>query len=139
MTAASDVLEMQELCGEIADRSAATHHLKIRVAAVVEAFRNQVTDNRAYEFLRGKALRVDSWEKDVARQVRDRLRAKSRAEKHRAHLEWLESQIGRFRASGEELHGPHIDGLVDLLRMARAEAGAVAVPTDAEDPFDFSD
>jgi len=35
-------LEMQELCGEIADRSAATHHLKSRVSAVVRAFRRSL-------------------------------------------------------------------------------------------------
>lgn len=138
MSAASDVLEMQELCSEIADLSAVTHHMKSRVTAVVKALHERVTDNRAYEFLRGKALRVDSWEKDLARLERDRLRAASRAVRHAEHLAWLESQIGRFEASGEEHVGPHVDGLVHFLRVARGEAGPVALPPD-EDPTDFSD
>lgn len=143
MSATADVFEMRDLCGDIAGMVTRSLKEKDRVSAVRSAIGRDEDGswlfswNRTLEFLRARARRVDSWEKDRAREVRDELKRAAREQRHRDHLEWLESEIGRFQASGEELHGPHIDGLVGLLRMARGADSAVAVP--AEEPSDFSD
>lgn len=133
MSAASDVLEMQQLCGEIADRSAATHHIKSRVAAIVRALQNKVSDNRAYEFLRAKALRIDSWEKDLARQERDRLRALADQRDAARFLGRLASTQSYLEASDPELYRADIAALGRALDAGRRAGSAVAVPPDAED------
>lgn len=138
MTASSDVLEMREICGEIADRSAVTHHLGSRIAAVVRALRNQITDNRAYEFLRGKALRVDSWEKDLARKERDRLRAEAEQRDIARFLDRLASTRSYLEASDPDQYRPDIDALGRALDAARRAGGPLAVPA-FEDPSEFSD
>ena len=126
MSAEADVAEMQRYCGEIASRTAQSGEWKDRITAVSGAL--SVGWNRAYELLRGKARRVDGWEKDNARRVLDELRAAERHRRELEHLAWLESEIARHRASGEELRGPHVDGLEHFLRLARGADSAVAVP-----------
>ena len=44
---------------------------------------------------------------------------------------WLASEIGRLGASGEEFHGPHVDGLKHFLRLAGGADSAVAVQGEA--------
>jgi hypothetical protein len=127
LSAASDVLEMKELCGEIADRTAASHHLGSRVAAVVHAFKGAVTGNRAYEFLRGKALRVDSWEKDLARHERDRLRAEAERRDIARFIDRLASTRSYLETSDPDIHGPEIAALERALDAARRAGGPVAV------------
>lgn len=138
MDAASDVLEMKELCGEIADRSAISHHLGSRIAAVVRALRNQVTDNRAYEFLRGKALRVDGWEKDYARQERDRLRAEAERRDIARFIDRLAATRSYLETSDPDQYRPDIDALGRALDAARRAGGPVAVSA-FDDASDFSD
>jgi hypothetical protein len=129
MNAADDVLDMQRVTNELADRLVgAGAKLAARAGAVVKAIGGDTTDNRALEFLKGKARRVDAWEKHNAERRRDELRELERIERENQHLAWLECEIARHRASGEELRGPHIDALLGVLRAARGEAGAVAVP-----------
>lgn len=127
MSPASDVLEMQELCGEIADLSAASHHLGSRIAAVVKALRNQITDNRAYEFLRGKALRVDSWEKDLAREERNRLRVEAERREIARFLDRLASTRTYLASSDPDIHEPEIAALERALDAARRAGCSVAV------------
>lgn len=128
MSPASDVLEMKSLCGEIADLAAKSHHLGSRIAAVVRALHGQVTDNRAYEFLRGKALRVDSWEKDLAREERDRLRAEAERRDIARFLDRLESSRSYLETSDPDIHGPEIAALERALAAARGAGSSLAVP-----------
>lgn len=152
MSAEADVLEMQSLCSQIADRLAESAAQKDRVRAVKSAVKKQNDQgerveafgwNRVLEFLCGKARRIDSWEKDLARETVAELKDAERRRRDLEHLEWLESEIARHRAAGEELRGPHIDGLLHFLRVGRGPFSAVEVPRKAadcvEDPNDFSD
>jgi len=133
MTAADDVLEMKSLTNELADRLVgASAKLAARAGAVIKAI-GGITENRALELLKGKARRVDGWEKDNARRRLAALRNRERIERENEHLAWLECEIARHRASGEELRGPLVDGLEHVLRAARGEAGAVAV-SRADEP-----
>ena len=126
MSASSDVMEMQSLCGEIADRAVGSGREKERIGAVSRQL--GVGWNRALEFLRGKARRVDSWEKDNALRQLAELKDQERRRREAAHLLWLESEIGRLRETSEEFHGPHVDGLEHFLRLARGADSAVAIP-----------
>lgn len=123
MSSRSDVLEMQDLCGRIATHLTTSHRDKERATAVSRLL--GVTWNRALEFLKAKARRVDSWEKDNAREALAKLNRAEQARKVAEHLDWLHTTIGQFEASGEELAGPHLDALKRLLRGGGAEAGAV--------------
>lgn len=132
MSAADDVREMEIWSNELADKLAGVGaKLAARAGVVVKAFGGKITDNRAFEFLKGKPRRVDGWEKDTARRRIDELRERERLQREAQHLIWLECEIAKHRASGEELRGPYIDALLDLLRSARGEAGSMAVRQDA--------
>jgi len=131
MSAADDVLDMRVLCAEIAAREARGGSAKEQITAVSKAL--GVGWNRALEFLKGKARRVDAWEKDNARRRLAALRERERIERENEHLAWLECEIARHRASGEEFRGPHVDGLEHLLRLARGADGAVEIPGEAKD------
>ena len=134
MSSADDVREMKSITNELADflvgKSA---DLKVRAGAVLKAINalssGEITDNRANEFLRGKARRVDAWEKENAKRQRDELREQARLAREHEHLCWLEAEIARQRATGQGFHGPHVDGLEHLLRVARDAAGAVEAKT----------
>ena len=131
MSAADDVLEMKALTNELADMLVGVGaRMKVRIGAVVKAVsagaQEEITDNRAKEFLKGEALRVDSWEKDNARRQRAELKRREQEAREHAHLLWLEAEIARHRASGQGFRGPHVDGLEHLLRLARADHSAVA-------------
>lgn len=133
MSSADDVIEMKGLANEIADRMVGEGaKLAARAGAVINAI-GGITENRALEFLSGKARRVDGWEKDNARRRRAALRERARIERENEHLAWLECEIARHRASGEEFRGPHVDGLEHLLRLARGADGAVEIPRETQD------
>jgi hypothetical protein len=135
MSSADDVIEMKSLANELADRLVgAGAKLAARAGAVIQAIGGGITENRALEFLSGRARRVDGWEKDNARRRLAALRNRERIERENEHLAWLECEIARHRASGEELRGPLVDGLEHVLRAARGEAGAVALQTDELQP-----
>jgi hypothetical protein len=125
MTAEADVNEMQTLCGELAERLAPSGSVKARVNALMGKLK--LGENRVVEFLRGKARRVDSWEKDHARRVLEDLRRAERQQRELEHLTWLEAEIGRHRASGSAFRGAHVDGLEHFLRLARGADSAVEV------------
>lgn len=134
MSPADDVMEMQTLCDEIVKHLAGAALIKTKVGLLADEL--GVSFNRALEFLRGKARRVDSWEKDDARRTLADLRARQRAQRDSEHLAWLQEQIDRSRASGTEFRGAHVDGLEHFLRLARVEAGAVELAEVAKETTD---
>ncbi len=137
MSAADDVYEMKSLTNELADRMAGIGaQLQVRVSVVLKAINagasEPITGNRAYEFLKGRAQRVDAWEKENAKRQLEELRERERIARDNAHLAWLECEIARHRAAGTEFRGAHVNGLVDLLRMARDEASPVGFRDDEQ-------
>lgn len=133
MSAANDVAEMEPLSIELADRLVGKGaQMKARVGAVAGAI--GVSANRALEFMKGKARRVDAWEKENAKRQVAELRERERIARENAHLDWLRAEIARSRAPGTEFRRVHGDGLEHLLRVARGEAGSVAVHKAADLP-----
>jgi hypothetical protein len=129
MSAHSDVLEMQSLCEAIADRVAASGREKDRVAAIVRYL--GVGWNRALEFLRGKARRVDSWEKDYARQQLAALKAAEREQRDREHIAWLGRTLSALQAApDQDFHGPSIDALQRVLSRVGAPDSTMGDPAD---------
>lgn len=118
MSAMADVSEMHGLCTEIVARLAGLDLQKQQVPKLAELI--GVTENRALEFLRAKARRIDSWEKDRARSIRDQLRRAEQRQRELDHLAWLREQV-------EGIGGRGGDVLQHLLRGAGDEAGALAV------------
>jgi hypothetical protein len=138
MSAAEDVREMQTLANEIADYMAGTGALlKQRIGAVLKAINadasEPITDNRALEFLKGRARMVHAWERANADRQLAELKERERTAREHAHFLWLESEIARHRASGQGFRGPHVDGLEHLLRLARADHSAVASADESTD------
>lgn len=134
MNAADDVREMESITNQIADRLVGIGaQLQVRVSAVTRLFNAGTavfSGNRVFEFLKGRAKRVDAWERDyAARQLHD-LKERERAERDAAHFAWLEGEIARHRVSGTEHRGAHVVALEHLLRVARAEAGVPAEDHD---------
>lgn len=125
MSATADVTEMQGLCEEIV-RLGSRDLQKQQVPWLAELI--GVTENRALEFLRAKARRVDSWEKDKARQLRDELKAAERRQRDHEHFIWLKGQI-----SG--MGGRSVDALEHLLRSVGYSDSPLEVPpsTDADE------
>lgn len=133
MSSAEDVIEMKSLSNELADGLVgATAKLAARAGAVMKALGGDTTENRALEFLNGRARRVDAWEKEEAKRHVEELRNRERIARENEYLSWLGSELGRLRASGEEFHGPHIDALERVLRSARGDDRPVAIPQAAE-------
>lgn len=128
MSAVTDVSEMQGICAEIVARLGVSDLQKRQVPQLAKLI--GVTENRALEFLRAKARRVDSWEKDVARQRRDELRRAERRQRELEHLEWLRQQVAGAGGRGGDV-------LQHLLRGAGDEAGAVALPEDDEQSINW--
>jgi hypothetical protein len=120
MSAAEDVLEMKSLARELADRLAGQGAAanKLRVNAVATEI--GVSWNRALEFLSGKARRVDAWEKENAKRRIAELKDAERRQHENQYLDWLVS------APADE-RGPLLDRLEQALRVARGEAGPVAL------------
>ena len=125
MSAIADVSEMQGICTEIV-RLLPVGLQKQQVPELARKI--GVTENRALEFLRAKARRVDSWEKDVARRLRDDLKRAAERRREHEHLAWLQEQVAGMDGGG-------VDALQHLLRRGGYEAGAVAVP-ETDPDFD---
>lgn len=138
MSASSDVLEMQGILSEIADFLTASKREKDRISAIHYGVRKPSGEaafgwNRILEFLRARAKRVDSWEKDIARQKRDALRLAEQQRRELEHLSWLASEVGRLRESGEDFHVEHLNALEHVLRSAGREVGSVEVQETANE------
>jgi len=148
MSPAEDVREMQSITVELAERLVgAGAQLQKQVSAVVKAFTVErvklISDNRALEFIKGKARRVDAWEREHAARQLEELRERERIARDSAHFAWLEGEIARHRVSGTEHRGSHVLALEHLLQRARAEAGLPAEDhaqfDEGCEPADFSD
>lgn len=126
--------EMRDIVHEAADYGAPNGGWKERVRAAAHAL--NLGWERSKAFYYSTARRVDAEEMDNARAAIRAVREAARRRRDNDHLLWLESEIARHRASGEELRGPHVDGLEHFLRVARGSAGAVALQPDApgDDP-----
>ena len=124
MSATADVSEMQGICADIVTRLAGLDMQKQQVPKLAKLI--GVTENRALEFLRAKARRIDSWEKDRARTIRDQLKRGERRQRELEHLAWLREQV---EGSG----GRGSDFLQHLLGGAGDEAGSLAVLPEDDD------
>lgn len=82
---------------------------------------------RAKAFYYREPRRVTAEEMDNAREAIRTLRDQRKRDRELDHLTWLQSEIARHRAAGTGIRGVHADGLEHFLRVARGEAGAVAV------------
>lgn len=125
----SSAVEMNSLVLEAA-ATASSPNWKDRVHAAARVL--NLPFARAKAFYYREPRRVTAEEMDHARSAIRALREQRRANRHAEHLAWLEGQIGRFRASGEELHGPHVDALEHLLRVARTDGSPVAAEETAD-------
>lgn len=125
MSPEADVAFMEDACVRIADAKAGSASMKRKIDAVMRALR--VTENRAYEFLKGKARRVDGHEKDRARQVIAEIEAENARRKEQEHIEWLRSTYEHLREADEGMDGREIARLEHLLRRVGALDGSVAV------------
>lgn len=130
MSADADVAEMKDLCGELAERLAPTGTVKARVNALMGKLK--FGENRVVEFLRGKARRVDSWEKDNARRVLEELREAELRRTTEQRLQWLRSTVEHLRQTDEEFHGFDIDGLERAAARVGALSGAVGSTSTTE-------
>lgn len=128
MSAADDVFEMQHLCETLAEKLTRSLREKVRIRAI----RSRVLtpnntpafgENRVLEFLRGRARRVDSWEKDLVRKELERIAEAERMAELQKHVRWLRRTTEYLRATDEELHGLDIDAIEQAVRVAGAEGG----------------
>ncbi len=110
MSPEADVLEMQTWFEQIADFIAPKTTDQARATALQGTFRDSAgkplfTWNRAYELLKGKARRVDGFEKDNAKR---RLAELQRAadEENRNDFQTLEARLSRMEAALERID-PH--------------------------------
>lgn len=129
MSAADDVMEMQDLVGFIADKLSPSKKDKDRTKAIYDALnpnREELLSwNRCFEFLKGKARLVQSWEKDLARQKRDALRAEEQERRAREHVEWLQFIHQQATAEGENVDRAEIAALERVLSRLSASGGAM--------------
>jgi len=136
MSSADDVLEMKLISNELADRLAgAGAKLAARAGVVMKAIGGTTTENRALEFLRGKARRVDGWEKDNARRRRAELRTAERRQRENEHLHWI---ISELETTNPELARQLIDGLQHVVGRVGDEGGALAISeADADQSIEW--
>lgn len=127
MSAADDVMEMQGLVGFIADKLAPSPKDKARTQAIYDALnpkrKELISWNRCFEFLKGKARLVQSWEKDLAREKRDALQAAESERRAREHVEWLQYVHQQATASGEDVDRAEIAALERVLSRVGALGG----------------
>lgn len=121
MSPASDVHEMQDICAELATLLHLPDSIQARTNELRRLFgREHFGWNRINEFVRGKARRVDGWEKDLARKVRDEVRREAQRRREHDHLAWLAEQT-------KGMDGGAADVLQHLLCRAGYVDGAVAL------------
>jgi hypothetical protein len=121
----SSAAEMSALVREVADYGASSTNWKERVNAASRVLKLPFGRAKAHYY--GEARRVDAEEMDRARAAARDLREQRRLARENEHLAWLECELARLRASGEDFHGPHMDGLEHFLRLARGGDSTVAV------------
>lgn len=131
MSAADDVMEMQSLVGFIADKLAISKKDKDRTKAIYSALNPNehrdelVTWNRCFEFLKGKARLVQSWEKDLARQHAEAIRQAERERRATEHVAWLRSIHQQATADGADMDRADLAALERVLSRVGALDSAV--------------
>lgn len=138
MSATDDVIEMQELCGTLAEKLTRSLREKVRIAAIrahVLGPDNKPLfgQNRVLEFLRGKARRIDSWEKDIVRgELRRIERAEDDARSH-AFISRFRDVADGLRASDQRQDREDAAALERVLARHGLIDLAVAEAADAEE------
>lgn len=115
MSAADDVLDMRDLCAEIAAREVGAGPAKARISAVSRSL--GIGWNRALELLNGKARRVDAWEKDNARRRVEELRRIEAVN----HINNLNRTLQYLRTTDPDGYRTH----ADRVERALADAGVL--------------
>lgn len=136
MSAADDVLATRTLFEELAARlapkgdAARVLHRELREERDKELF----SFNRVFELLKGKARRVDAWEKEYA----ERRLAALRRQDAINQIANLNRTLEYLRSSDPDGYRGHIDRLEHALSRAGILDRAVAAP-DTDESTDFSD
>ena len=144
MSAADDVMEMQSLVRLIADRLSPSKKDKDRTRAIYDALNAHrgelISWNRCFEFLKGKARLVQSWEKDLARQKQQALRDAARRQATLGHVEWLRSIHEQAASDGADMDRADLAALERVLSRVGALDSALGNPgfTDADPEADQS-
>lgn len=138
MSCADDVLEMQSICDELASRLTLSKAWKDRIAALQSVFRDErgrplFTWNRTYEFLCGKARRVDSWEKDFARKELRKIEAVERRREAANLVGNLNRTVAYLRSTDPDGHRHDIDAVERTLALAGVFDRALAPPAAGDD------
>lgn len=113
MSAEGDVRQMKEWCWEIADHYRSGPSMQESVTAVMKQV--GVGANRAYEFLKARARRVDGWEKDAARAALKRIEEAKDA----AFYARLGTTVAKLKAVDPEFYRADIAQLERVLSQAR--------------------
>lgn len=108
MSSEADIAFMENACGRIA-RSRGVHSRQEQVSAVMRAL--HVSANRAYEFLTGKARRVDGFEKDQARKILKQIEAEDELRENAAFERRLQSTLAHLKATDPDFYRADIAGL----------------------------
>jgi hypothetical protein len=137
MSATADVMEMKSLFEQLAEALAPSGHDKEQVEAIRSEFRTEqgeylFTWNRVLELLKGKARRVDGYEKDAARERIERLR-RQRAINQISNLNRTLAYLKRTDPDG---YRTHIDSLERSLALAGVLGRSLAQPGRREDVTD---
>jgi hypothetical protein len=151
MSAADDVSEMQSLAEYIAERLSISKKDKDRTKALYTAFNPElhrgnemVSWNRCFEFLKGKARIVQSWEKDLARAKRDAIKAAERQRRTQEHIAWLRSIHDGAAQAGADMDRADLAAVERVLSRIGAlgstlgDTGAAGF-TDADNRHDQSE
>lgn len=134
MSAADDVIEMQSLAELIASKFSATKKDKDRTNALYAALnphaprKELFSWNRCYEFLKGRARSVHSWEKDLARLKADAIQKADRERRAAEHIDWLRSIHQSATASGSDMDRSEIAALERVLSRVGALDSAMGNP-----------
>lgn len=136
MSCADDVMEMQSICDELAGKLTLSQAWKDRIAALHAVFRDDkgqplITWNRAYEFLSGKARRVDSWEKDFARNELQKHEAAERRREAANLVGNLNRTVAYLRSTDPDGHRHDIAAIERTLGLAGVFDRALAETTDS--------
>ena len=115
MSSAEDVLDMKDICAELADRVVGEGaKLTARAGVVIRTLGGETTENRALELLKGKARRVDAWEKERAERRRDELRRLEAIN----HIGNLNRTLAYLKTTDPDGYRTHIDSVERSLAMA---------------------
>ena len=143
MSAADDIFEMKGLCEQIAERLAASSSDKDRVTAIYEALKAKVSWNRSFEFLKGKARLVQSWEKDLARAKLQELKRIERDRQALHHIAWLRSIHSQAEEAGSDMDRSDLAAVERVLSrigvLDRPLGNPDAAFTDADERADQSE